>query len=201
MNYAGKNFKPLAVADVPDSKLREIQEKDRAESTERATRVLDETYQFDVASFEANALKAERKAFEQEHGAEQSGKKEPALEDMWDKELIDVNPLLLMTSVKTIDLGSGRKLSFQNENGVPHVVFETPSLSVSPDKLFNKDVEVEDITEEKLKMGLNEFFHRLKTADGVTLPARSREAGFSDTTELIHTLEKNILEHPLSRAA
>lgn len=203
MNYASKNFKALPVNEVSDKRLREIEQQDRAEVKQKLQGILDQTYQFDLSSFEANALKAQRAAHElkQEPVPGIMKKKEPGIEDTWEQELIDVNPLLFFTSVKEIDFGSGRKLSFKNDNGIPSVQFETPTLSVSSDQLLKKEIEADDIVEEKFVMGLNEFLHRLKTAGGDTFPAKAREAGFFETTEVIHSLEKNFLEQSFENRA
>ena len=204
------NFRPkeLVVPEISDEELRKRADQEDSNEKERLEKLFGQKYMIDVASFEANDLKNERSTFQKEqasqhvvYGSEQQSsmmkKNEPVLEDFWEKDEIELNPLDFFKKSQKIDLGGGRTLCSSVEKGKPSVVFEAPSLVVGQDLLFNKEVEVEDVPVKKFTMGLNEFFYRLKDHSGKSFPEKVREAGYEETTQAIHSFEKKLLSETL----
>lgn len=172
MNYI-KNTIPAEASGVDNSAEQALEHK---ENLEKITSLLDQPYQFDVASFEAKTV--------------------PKFTNAFESEIVTVNPLMLLKSGFKLDMGGQRFLSACSEGGISKILLETPVLSLDTEQLVVKNDGVMDssIVEAEFSMNLNEFFHRLRDAQGVSFVAKARLAGVDDFFEML-PLVQEVIQH------
>lgn len=208
MNDTRRNFEPLPLEEtLPEERRRldSLKEHADAETKKRIENVLNQTYRFDLASFEADVVKSERKAFEDKIEQEvvenlkddeeyNEPIRPPGVEKFWEKELVDLNPLDFFKNTKEIPLDGERKLRFEDKGVGLFVVLETPTLSIKPEELlYTTTVNVDDLSTKELRMGIREFLYLLEDPKGVALVQKAREEGYELPNDLVYDLKNQFL--------